>query len=195
MFNDYGCGYPVFGQINHKFDVMKHPRPCAPIDAPPGTVELGGAMDWFSASLHVSSDDLQPTEVTALLGIRPTHFQIRGEALINEDGSLGRVPKYGRWTRAIKRSQTDEWNVAEVVRGLFEGLPTDRGTWDRVASLGWVKVSLGLSLSRDSQDFTFEEDLLQLLADRRASVWFDIYREDQESDVEPFAPVDGFAAR
>lgn len=152
-------------------------------------------MDWFSASLHVSSDDLQPAEVTALLGIQPTHFQIRGEALIKEGGSLGGVSRFGRWTRAIKRSQTDEWNVAEVVRSLFEGLPTDRGTWDCVASLGRVKVSLGLSLSRDSQDFTFEEDLLQLLADRRAAIWFDVYRDDQASDVEPFAPADGFAAR
>jgi len=66
--------------------------------------------------------------------------------------------------------------VSEVIRALFSDLPAAPAIWEEVAKLGSIRISLGLSLASDSQDFAFDTDLIQLLANRRTSVWFDVYR-------------------
>ena len=154
---------------------MKRPRPTPPLDAPPGTVALGGAIEWFSVALQVSSETLDPEDVARLLGA-PTESQRNGLPILRDDGSILRIPRFGRWSRKIKRAQTDEWDVSEVIRALFSDLPAAPAIWEEVAKLGSIRVSLGLSMTSESQDFAFDTDLIQLLANRRTSVWFDVYR-------------------
>ncbi len=161
---------------------MKQPRPAPPNDAPPGTLPLSGEVEWFSASLQVSSVNLIPANVTNLLGAPPTESQTKGVPLLRENGSIQRTPKFGRWCRTIKAAQSDEWDIAEVVRMLFQGLPESPQVWAEVAKEGKIRVSLGLSISSSSQDFLFDCELIQLLARRHASVWFDVYREMGNDD-------------
>lgn len=157
---------------------MKRPRPSPPEGVPPGTTQLGGPIGWFSASLHVTAEDLHPDQVTELLGCQPSRQQVKGVPLLRPDGSPRCTPRFGRWSRDIKSADTDEWDVSEVVRMLFDGLPTEQHVWDELAALGGVRVSLGLSMSKDNQEFEFDPGLLQLLASRSAAVWFDIYGPD-----------------
>jgi hypothetical protein len=70
---------------------MKRPRPTAPIDAPPGTVALGGEIEWFSVALQVSTEALDPDEISRLLGA-PTESQCKGLPP-EDDGSIRRVPR------------------------------------------------------------------------------------------------------
>lgn len=65
---------------------------------------------------------------------------------------------------------------------LFQGLPESPQVWAEVAKEGKIRVSLGLSISSSSQDFLFDCELIQLLARRHASVWFDVYREMGNDD-------------
>jgi hypothetical protein len=156
---------------------MKHPRPSPPKDAPVGTKALSGPIGWFSAALQVSGPDMDPAEITILLGHAPTFSQKRGEPLLNENGSIKRVPSFSRWSRAIKSNETDEWNISEVVKSLYDDLPLSLDTWRKVASLGRVRLSLGLSISGGSQDCEFDAELLRFLADRYTSVWLDVYND------------------
>ena len=149
---------------------MKRPRPAAPEDVPPGTVRLGGELEWFSAALVVRSDDLQPSAVTELLGAAPTESQVKGGS-----DSYGRVARLGYWSKDLKPADTDEWDIAEVVRLLFEGLPAESSIWREVALLGEVRVSLGLSAALPSQEVLLDAELLQLLASRHAALWMDIH--------------------
>jgi hypothetical protein len=153
---------------------MKRPRPTAPFDAPTGTTQLGGYIGWFSASLNVAAPDLKPEEVTQLLGATPTAQQTRGEPVLRTDGSVGLPRKYGRWSRTIKAPETDEWDVAEVIRDLFSGLPESLEVWSKVRQLGTIRISLGLSLAKNNEDFFLDAELIGFLADRGVSLWFDI---------------------
>jgi len=134
-------------------------------------------MEWFSASLNVTDNELVPEEITRLLGQQPTESQTKDIPLLREDGSVRRIPRFGRWSRTLKVKQTDEWDVAEVVRMLFAGLPDSQDVWNQVAKQGEICISLGLSVSTGSQDFAFDSKLIKMLADRSAAVWFDVYRE------------------
>ncbi|HET6234228.1 MAG TPA: DUF4279 domain-containing protein [Acetobacteraceae bacterium] len=59
---------------------MKKPNPQPPSDAPPGTVWFGGPIPWFSISLSITADDLDPGEVTRLLGVEPDEARRRGSS-------------------------------------------------------------------------------------------------------------------
>lgn len=141
---------------------------------------MGAEMEWFSASLSVTDEELVPEQITNLLGVQPTESQTKNIPLLRADGSVRRIPRFGRWSRILKAEQTDEWDVAEVVRMLFSGLPDSQDTWHQIAKKGKVCISLGLSVSTGSQDFAFDSDLIKMLADRSAAVWFDVYRETED---------------
>ncbi len=42
---------------------MKAPQPKPPTDLPPGTVQIGGPIEWYSISLGVRDDSLVPEEL------------------------------------------------------------------------------------------------------------------------------------
>lgn len=159
---------------------MKQPRPTAPPGIPDGTVQLGGPIDWFSAALHISGDDLIPEQVTELLGAAPTRSQTKGVPLLRDDGSFRYTPRFGRWTRELKPHETDEWDITELIYLLFEGLPRDLATWNAIGALAKLRVSLGLSLPASNREFEFDPPVLRFLADRGVSVWFDIYDKDAD---------------
>jgi hypothetical protein len=156
---------------------MKRPKPSAPAGVPEGTVQLGGPIDWFSASLQVSGDDLDPDQITRLLEQEPTRMQRRGVPLLRPDGTERYPPRFGRWARDLRPSQTDEWDIAEVINLLFEGLPQDLSVWEQVAALGRIRVTFGLNIPTSNREFELEHDLMRFLSDRRASILFDIYCE------------------
>ena len=157
---------------------MKRARPSPPANVPPGTVTLTVPIGWFSVALHVSSPDLVPADVGRLLGAEATTSQTRGVAIPRPDGGTKRMPKFGRWSVVIKPADTDEWDVNEVVRELLGRLSPDLSVWERVAELGHLQLSVGLTLTRDNQEFMLEHDLLHALGERRIRMWFDVYRED-----------------
>lgn len=157
---------------------MKRPRSSPPKNAPLGTVWLGGPLGWFSAALHVTSPMLLPEEVTRLFGIEPTESQTKDVPILRPDGTVKRVPKFGRWSTILTPATSDEWDLNEVVSELLRRLPQDSEVWERVATLGDLQISLGLELAGSNQEFVLEPGLLRLLGERQIQVYFDVYRED-----------------
>ena len=154
---------------------MKCPRPTPPDGAPPGTVWFGGAIGWFSLALHITADTLQPEAVSSLLGVQPTASQTKGVPLLREDGTAKRIPRFGQWSLQVKPTETDEWDIEEVIRSLMGQLPADRESWKALSAHGLVRVSVGLSLDTSNQGFSLAADLLQMLGERGIQVDFDVY--------------------
>lgn len=157
---------------------MKKSRPQPPSDVPQGTTTLGGPLGWFSASLYVTSDSLLPEEITRIFGVEPTESQIKGVPLLREDGSVKRIPRFGRWSIVLKPSQTDEWDINEVITELLSCLPEPQEIWSQVAQLGNIQISLGLSLEGSNQEFVLKPNLLRFLGERQILVNFDIYYDE-----------------
>ncbi len=154
---------------------MKNPRPAPPSDVPIGTVTIGGPIGWFSLSLHVTADDMNPDAVSELLGVKPTAFQTKGVPLLREDGTIKRIPKFGRWTLQVKAAETDEWDIEEIIRALFDRLPSELDTWRKVGAHGTVHLSVGLSLSASSGEFSLNSDLMTFLGERGVRLDCDVY--------------------
>jgi hypothetical protein len=157
---------------------MKRAPPSPPLDAPLGTVSLSCSLGWFSARLHVTSEELIPDEVTKLFGVTPTTSQTKGVAVLGPDGDKKRVPKFGRWSIELTPSQTDEWDINEVINELLAPLPTDAEIWHKVSRRGSLQISLGLLFAHNGDDFFLEPVLLHTLGERGIQVYFDFYRED-----------------
>jgi hypothetical protein len=161
--------------LTRALEHMKNPKPAPPSDVSPGTVWFGGAIGWFSLSLHVRADDLHPDAVSALFKVQPTEVQSKGVPLLRPDGTLRRVPKFGSWTLQVKSDETDEWDIEDVIRSLLSRLPSLVGTWRDVGSHGSIHLSVGLSLSTSNQGFSLAPDLLAFLGERNAGISFDVY--------------------
>ncbi len=159
---------------------MKQPKPSPPAGIPDGTLQLGGPIDWFTASLQVIGDDLDPDQVTNLLGLKPSRSQRRGVPVLRPDGSERYTPQFGRWTRDLKPTQTDEWDIVEVIQLLFKDLPEDLATWNELARTCRVRVAFGLNVPDSNREFELEPEVLRFLLARNASIWFDIYCEQEE---------------
>jgi len=135
-------------------------------------------MGWFSASLHITAEDLIPAEVTRILLVEPTESQTNGVPILRENGSIKRVPNFGRWSISLKPQHTDEWDLNVVIADLLDRLPKTLEIWREVERRGSLHISLGLTLAGSNQEFRLESRLLHFLGERGISVYFDVYTED-----------------
>ena len=147
------------------FDVsqeMKTPKPGQPIDVPPGTVQIGGPIEWFSISVWLRGDALIPEEITAQLGRSPDSGWQKDKPVYRKDGTFMRIPRFGAWSAELKREDTDEWDCGEAILELFATLPSDPVVW-RLAERFSISLSVGLSL--ESSGCGFE------LSPERCGIW------------------------
>lgn len=155
--------------------MMKHSRPVPPKGTPEGTVQLGGYIQWFSVSLHVTNKNLIPEDISSLLSVQPTQQYTQGLPILRDDGSIKRTPKFGRWSMKIKPSDTDEWDVNEVVKNVLTKLPNKISIWEQVSNLGTIHLSIGLNMLSNNQEFMLDIELITILAERKIYITFDIY--------------------
>jgi hypothetical protein len=154
---------------------VKAPKPQPPSNLPARTVQIGGAIDWFSISLGIKGPDLIPDEITALLGRAPDHAQQKGKPLYREDGSLMRMPTFGAWWAKLKRAQTDEWDCAAAIDDLLATMPREREIWLRIASRFDVALRVGLSMPFSGAGFELPPELMVYLGERQIVAGFDVY--------------------
>lgn len=157
---------------------MKKPRPELPLDAPIGTVWYGGPLEWFSVSLVVDGENLDPDAVSALLGAQPTTSQRKGIPILAPDGTSRTTPKFGQWELELRRSETDEWDVAEAVADLLAGLTPDLAAWAALTKIGVPRVSVGLTLETSNQGFSLPPALCSLLGARGIQLDLDVYGDE-----------------
>jgi hypothetical protein len=140
----------------------------------PKTDALGG----YAAALHVSSETLQPSEVTRLFGVEPSESETRGVPVRHADGRTIRTPTSGRWTLGVPASLADAFNFNEVVDAVLAKLPKDAAVWRAVGALGTLHVSVILALDESNGEMWLEPQLLSFLGERGVGVHVEIYRRD-----------------
>jgi hypothetical protein len=132
-------------------------------------VVIGGPVDSTTVGLCVyGGDDLDPDEITRLLGVAPTHAHRKGEP------ARPRCPpaSIGGWFLS------EEWaseNPEELTRRLLDRLPADPVCWAELGSRFRVEVSYGISLEAWNRGFTLSAATVARLAALGAEVGFDIY--------------------
>jgi Domain of unknown function (DUF4279) len=131
----------------------------------------GGEIDEVSVSLRVVAPDLEPSDVTALLGVEPTFAARKGDR--RRSGSTEVVQRTGIWIFALPESR--EWELANAIRTLLARLPEELLVWERLRAQAETDVFCGLHLDRWNRGVELPPELLRQLADRRLSLGLDIY--------------------
>jgi hypothetical protein len=124
------------------------------------------------ASLRFSGDDLNPDELTALLGGMPSTCARKGDAIRFGTTGRERIAKTGSWNVTVERREPGDLDAQ--IEELLSPLSSDLSIW---RSLGKYRPDLfvGLFLRESNEGFEISAHSLSLLAERGILLGFDIY--------------------
>ena len=137
----------------------------------------GGEIDTGEFALTITSEDLQPPEISALLGIQPTSHHLRGDAF----GKRGHAYQFGRWSYSTGRldfraGRSCEEQFDDFVRAL----PGDAAVWERISAQHEAQVFIYLWMRTWNREFDISTFALGELARRRLRLHIDTYLESDD---------------
>jgi hypothetical protein len=134
-------------------------------------------------TLRIFGDSLVPDEVTALLGVEPTHAHAKGDRHIGKDGREFAKRRVGMWQlRAEESAGTFESRVL----GLLACLPRSEAAWSAITQNLEVDLSVGYFMERTNEELLVTTKVLSALASRGIELLLDIY--DPVGGAEACAP-------
>lgn len=121
-------------------------------------------------SLRVLGDDLDPADVSPLLGAPPHTSHRKGDA-------NGRYAPHftGVWSREV--AEASPGDIDGQIAELLRPLTSDLAVWQDIARRFRTDLACGVFFSEGNAGFTLSVETLKLIADRHLEIWFDIYGE------------------
>jgi hypothetical protein len=134
----------------------------------------GGEIDAGEFSIDITSNDLRPTEITALIGLQPTSHHLQGDAF----GSRGHKFKSGCWTYSSGRLDFRAGRCFEEQFDDFvRALPNTSAIWERIAAHHEAVVKICLWMRTWNREFDISAFALGELARRQLRLHIDTYIE------------------
>ena len=157
-------------------------------------IPLGGPMPWFSVGLWLTAEDLDPDEVTRLLGVEPDLTRRRGARwpLPDRDGMssplrLSSVPaRLGVWSIRLHPEQAPGCDVeAAMAKVLDRVAAAAPEAWRRARAGVTARLSAALTLDACNRGFGLGPALLRRAADLGLELGFDVHRPRAGSAYRP----------
>ena len=122
--------------------------------------------DEVAVALCIYGAELDPIQITKLLGVEPTHSHKRGER-----ETLRRPPwEKGAWILEVRRFEPIDPD--SMFNELLAGLPTDEEVWSTLAASCQLRVDFALHTDAGAT-FELAPEVVQRISRLRAS--FQIY--------------------
>lgn len=131
--------------------------------------EVGGLVDEAGVCLALYGTDLDPVEVTALLGCEPTSAHRRGE----RRSPKSRPAESGAWLLEIRGEAPT--SPEHLIRRLLMKLPADAGVWETLAARFDVQVRFGIHFTGWNKGFHLPPDVVAMITRMHAGMGFDLY--------------------
>jgi hypothetical protein len=134
-------------------------------------------------SIRFFGDDLNPVEVTNLLGRAPSTQYRRGDT--RTSGGREYARKYGAWIAAAE-AQRPEAIDAQLAE-MFASMSQDLTAWRTLTSRFSGDVFCGLFMDQSNEGFSLSSETLRMLSDRGLEIGFDVYdptRDDAANGAE-----------
>jgi hypothetical protein len=147
----------------------------------------GGEMDFAEFCLDITSDDLDPKEITEALGVQPTYCHLKGAT--NRTGKA--VYKFGRWQFSSgRRDARSGSSVYEAFDAFTRTLPGAEAPWPQINAKHDARIMVTLWMRTWNREFDLSSFALTELGRRGLALHFDTYLEpdDEEEDAEASAP-------
>jgi hypothetical protein len=139
-----------------------------PIRKPEIIGEAGGLVDESRLTLGVHGEDLDPDEISRLLGCAPTSSHRRGDARRS-----GPPRTKGGWVLSVEAKSPT--GPDELVHLLLAHLPTEQAVWADLRRRFQIQLSFGIFTERWNRGFELTADAVRRIEVLGAGVGFDIY--------------------
>jgi len=123
------------------------------------------------ATLRIIGDDLQPAEVTALLGAPPSMSTTRGQ--VNDLGRGPPVWRTGSWR--LEAPDAAPANPDGQVAEILDELTPDLAVWRALAARYRVEMFCGWFMGETNEGVTLSADTLRALGERGIRLDIDLY--------------------
>jgi hypothetical protein len=134
---------------------------------------VGGPIDEVDVSLCIYGDDLDPDELTRIMGASPTSTRRRGDL-----SSSGHPARIGNW---ILRSGTSKSTpIEQQAKHLLSLVTSDPLTWTELSQRFRVQLRCGLHLSGWNRGDGLSAEAMQELGRRGIDFVMDIYGPDDD---------------
>lgn len=142
----------------------------------------GGEMDFAEFCLDITSDDLDPKEITEALGVEPTYCHRKGET--NRTGKA--VYKFGRWQLSTgRRDSRSRSSVYEAFDAFIRTLPGAEAPWEEINANHDALIMVTLWMRTWNREFDLSSFALSELGRRRLRLHFDTYVEPDDPEGDP----------
>ncbi len=123
-------------------------------------VSVGGEIDRVKVSLRFGGDDLDPDDVSTLLGCQPTTSYRKGDSLPSQRSD--RIAHTGLW---LLKGAESEGDLETQVSRLLDRIPAELTAWEALARFDG-NIFCGLFLNDWNRGFSLSPELMQRLAER-----------------------------
>ena len=125
------------------------------------------------ATLRIIGDNLDPAEITRLLGCAPDAAQTRGEEIAGRNISSVRIARMGMWQLSVTDREPEDLNAQ--IRDLLSKLTDDLAMWTSIAERYRVDLFCGLFIREGNEGLSITSESLAALGLRRIELGLDIY--------------------
>ncbi|MEP7294456.1 MAG: DUF4279 domain-containing protein [Chloroflexota bacterium] len=132
-------------------------------------IKIGGPSSRVSVGLRIFGDDLQPDEISLLLGCPPTKAYRKGDMQWRSQI----IANTGKWLLDVENAD----KLEPVVWTLLEKLTPDPAVWSDLGSRYSVDLFCGVFFDDFNGGFGLSPKLMQALSERGLEIGFDIYFE------------------
>jgi hypothetical protein len=122
-------------------------------------------------SLRIAGEELDPAEVTRLLGIEPSSSQIKGQELPSK--TRVRIAKFGQWCLKATPAKPEDMNgqVAEIL----ECLTSDLQVWKGLSERFEIDLFCGWFMGESNEGVGISPKVLLSLGERGIELSVDLY--------------------
>ena len=131
------------------------------------------------ASLRIFGDDLQPEEISRLLGCAPTKAWPKGHVQISKSGREF-VKKAGGWL--LHASETEPENLDGQVSELLAKLTSNLGIWVELAQRFEIDLFCGWFMESSNEGVSVSIATMRALGERGIELSLDIYGPDEKRE-------------
>jgi hypothetical protein len=122
-------------------------------------------------SLRIVGHEVDPAEISTLLGCEPTEAARTGDLLTRQNGRTRKVSE-GFWCLSTHRQTTD---LADQIESLLAKLSGDVTVWRSLTDRFDVDLFCGLFMEATNRGVEIPARLLRALGERNLRIGFDIY--------------------
>lgn len=135
------------------------------------------------ASLRLFGDDLDPEEVTRLLGCPPTSSQKEGDIIRHKTDGGEHVAPYGKWL--LQEDECCPGDLDGQIQRLLGRVSAESSVWHDLVSRFRTDLFCGIFVQQWNEGFSLSPAVLAALGNRGIELDFDIYIDSKPETQRP----------